>query len=354
MKKRVLVVLALLGTLLPVGGIFQSATAGSGSANSCTDGPDWWGHMEIPLITSPITLALEIPTTLDGSPVRHAYLCYSTSPAGYSGQDIAGGRIEVRNTWWVPGDNPQVHCTPQSNPSTLAPSCYAGTTPTYWLTTGTSYWGEENKQTLGFSVPITFCLTSCATVTPGLGTTGVIHGMWNVYETTDALNDGDALDGTHALSDAPPGTTGAGLRGVLLWYCANGSCQPLSSPLDLSAGAAVGSNPTNVTTGVWNGSDAGPAGTDIGGTATVGTPSVTACANGTCPTVSSVVAPTVGAGANTPWRTSECYSFFGLWCDQGYYYPAGEPVAAVQVGGTVIPVAGPPGCYSLTPQPLCQ
>jgi hypothetical protein len=338
MKKRVLVVLALLGTLLPVGGIFQAVSAGTGSANSCSDGQTNLQQFEYTVIASPITLAVEIPLGPDywGNTWRqHVRLCYSTSPTGYGDDpgegDIAGGSIEVA---YVPdyypdsyGDTVQANCTPQGNPSALAPSCSsssqgitcangmcAGASP------GTSTIGQ-NEYGWTVTIPLTVCVVACTTISPTVGPTGWLHVQGGP-------------------TGAPSGTsTGAGVSGVQLTYCSTTTgCVPLAGPLDLSAGVAVGSNPTNVTTGVWNGSDAGPAGTDIGGTATVGTPSATACANGTCPTVSSVVAPTVGAGANTPWGTYGCIDLV-VGCMQGVRYV--EPIAAVQVGSTVIPVSHP-------------
>jgi hypothetical protein len=227
MKKRVLVVLALLGTMLPVGGLFQAAVAGTGSSASCSDDPYPYAHYEIPLITSPITLTMEVPQGPDGDGtvyVRHVRLCYSTSPAGYGGDDITGGSVQVGYNWFD-SEFVKVDCTPQSNPSALQVSCHSGslgmtcvngTCAGAWPGTMSS---SQHQNGYTVTIPIAVCVVACTTISPTVETTGWLHVQGGP-------------------TGAPSGTsTGAGVGGVQLTYCSvTTGCVPLAGPLDLSAG----------------------------------------------------------------------------------------------------------------------
>ena len=103
---------------------------------------------------------------------------------------------------------------------------------------------------MAFFVPVTVCQANCYCLDIGfcdngatkvtVAKTGVIQGLVDVGRTAD-INDGNPYpsDGTGAIAQAPPGTTGVGVKGVLLTLCVDGGCLPFSTPLDLAAGVAV-------------------------------------------------------------------------------------------------------------------
>lgn len=230
--KRLSMVLVMLGALLPSGWWLGPATAGTGSPNDCSG----WQHAEwrIPILTSPITLGIAV---WDGTPEYQGgqttvRLCYSTSPAGASQPDTTGGSVEFKNVPWdVPGDQTTVGCNPQSNPSGVVASCYAGTSPTVGY--GNGYILHDDN-TVRFAIPVTACLGSCHSATPTLGPTGVVFGF-------DELVD----DFWHPSNSRPAGTSlGYRMTVPYLTLCANGGCQSLSTREDVG----IGANPGNVQT----------------------------------------------------------------------------------------------------------
>lgn len=253
--KRNIVFVAVVA-LLGIVGVHSPAQAGTGSPNECS-GPGDYGEWRIPLLTSPITLGIVV---FNGEGAHPRYrLCYSTSEPGDSGPDTTGGNIEYgSNVYWPNerGDYSWIECSPQSNPSGVAASCYigqddhGGTTAcvgscAYVAADPQVHYGEDccstypavSEQTLAFSFPITACYGSCVSHSESVGPTGVLSGQ---LEPTDPWRE---------IAGPPAGTSvGAGYRLTYLTYCVDGSCTPLTPETYIGAGAAVSTGPSGVIT----------------------------------------------------------------------------------------------------------
>jgi hypothetical protein len=182
MKRFTAVALLVLSTLGLVG-----AQPGRASSNYCNDGLTSPGGKEVALITSPITLGVEV-----GTNPPNAMLCYSTGSPG-AGNTVTGGDI-----------HPYVGASPTSggaivfcgaDPNVVVPvNCNNGVgytaSPTYSVSGGL----------VSVNVPFSVCTGGCFTTNPAVASTGVIVG-------------------TLAPTSGPSGTTGAGygLSKVEVW-----------------------------------------------------------------------------------------------------------------------------------------
>lgn len=116
---RVRNVLAALGAaaLLIAG---TPASAGTSWSTLCSDGI---GYLEMPILTTPITLAAEIAWA-PGGDHQTVWLCYSTTPVGQPGT-ITGGALAV-DIWANTTNNPGVYvglgCYPDFTTG-VGPSC---------------------------------------------------------------------------------------------------------------------------------------------------------------------------------------------------------------------------------------
>ncbi|HWL35307.1 MAG TPA: hypothetical protein VNQ77_03865 [Frankiaceae bacterium] len=88
MRIRTLVAAFGAATLL-VGLGAAPASAGDGPSEYCGDGIPSSGHVEVPLVNTPVTLGLEVVY----SPAGQVHICYSTTPYGQPGG--IGGEIAI-------------------------------------------------------------------------------------------------------------------------------------------------------------------------------------------------------------------------------------------------------------------
>jgi len=301
--KRILILLLLLtGALLPVIGPLGSAEAGSGSPNSCSSG---WYSWRVPIMTSPITLTLEVgnvdPALNGWTPLL--VLCYSTSQEGGSGPDTTGGSITLYD-----GYDDTARCTPQDNSSTVTTSCG---------------WNDS-----GLAV-------ACATDPPVANGACSAGGNASVVE-----EETDRTDISSVWFNTPRRIT------IPIWFCAAGTCashtQTVTKP---DAEVHIDVWPT--TDSVWHSNAYRPSGTGFGtGTAA---PNVSFCYQGSCQPVTSSD-QRVGAGVNQSLVGTVgalICTPSGPPCAPGGFRIDDGDIAAVQVGTTVIPVwSTGPWCVS--------
>jgi hypothetical protein len=102
----------LCGALLSLGLAGVPAHAGQGASQLCNDGIG--PGTEIPIVSTPVTLHLEISAT---SPA-YLQVCYSTTSVGSTAPTVTGGEIAVYD---ITG-NAWVFCAPD-NTTVLAVSC---------------------------------------------------------------------------------------------------------------------------------------------------------------------------------------------------------------------------------------
>ncbi len=170
LKNRLLSITAAGGLAALAFGLgpVTQAFAGTPQSTACSDGV---GNDDVPILTNPITLGLEI-----GSPALAAEghggwtggtyftLCYATSPTTNTGPETAGGTV---GGGLSAASTPYVACIPDSDAYStstggVAPSCAISTSGT----SGT---------TILFSIPFGVCAGSCNT-NPFPNNTGAIIG----------------------------------------------------------------------------------------------------------------------------------------------------------------------------------
>jgi hypothetical protein len=104
---------------------FAPGHAGTGTANWCGDNIHG-GGMDVPVLTYPITVGVEIfyPATSTG--VQQLRICFSDTPPGQPSR-VLGGEIAVgvwTNTGTVdPGASVRLECIPDLGPTGLWPTC---------------------------------------------------------------------------------------------------------------------------------------------------------------------------------------------------------------------------------------
>jgi hypothetical protein len=160
-----------LTTVVLLAGLIASAIpahAGTGTSGYCND--DVGGEVEIPIITDPITLAVEIGTNDQFAHPVHAGICYSTTREGYTGSELTGGFISIDAD--PQGSNPFAGfgCVPDDNTQGAEVNCNVRTTPTYTVNQG----GANGGQVITVSIPFSVCVGQC--VNDALNTTGLIVG----------------------------------------------------------------------------------------------------------------------------------------------------------------------------------
>lgn len=175
--KRALVAISAAGlgaaavAVLPM----THVAAGSWPSTACEDAS---GNDDVPIMTSPFTLGVEIASpALAGvgfggyNGTNYVTLCYSTTPYGSPAPEITGGQLHagVSN-----GGSVIAYCAPDSNQQAVALSCGATLGPTYTLTPGPP---GSLGDTITVSIPFGVCLPQCTGTTLGVGATGILVGQ---------------------------------------------------------------------------------------------------------------------------------------------------------------------------------
>jgi hypothetical protein len=162
-----------LTTVVLLGGLIAIAVpaqAGQGASEWCSDNMGNPGRIEIPILTSPVTLGIEIgPPNGQGVIPQHVHICYSTTPTGSSGSELTGGNITV-NPLNVGSNGVGVECIPDDNAQGVTVDCSGSTYPTYTVNPG----GTNGGQVITVSIPFSICVGQCAN--DELNTTGLIVG----------------------------------------------------------------------------------------------------------------------------------------------------------------------------------
>jgi hypothetical protein len=227
----------------------EPSRAGPRAPNACSDGQYSDALTDVSILTSPITLGLELGNPTGPYP-GHVALCYSTSPKGYSGSDTTGGHLAVNvlAPWNGPAPANAV-CVPEDNtPAGALLACRAELgRPVVGIHPDSN---GGSGDTVSFVIPVMVCTAPCTSLSPGISDTG-------------------AFIGGVTWVPAPPGQVGGSYRidYVELWI--NGAHYGSSSPVD--AGVTVNPNGVQYGTG--------------GGGAWVGTPG---------DTLATVIIPIVG------------------------------------------------------------
>ncbi len=257
--------------------------AGTGPSQVCEDGA---GNDDIPLLTTPVTLGLEVgspalaPAGLGGRGGNYVTLCYSPTPYGSTAQVLTGGAISVHlveSGSTVSTD--ETACYPDGFESLIV-NCDGSETASYTVTPASPP-GEGAMITA--SVPFTICAGTSVTGTPACGAGAPALGSTGLIVTS------------LALGGAPlAGETGGTVASTGALYVDG----VLQVPFGTSAGAGV-SNPPSI-------------GGGLGG------PGLPVCV------------------------LSSCVSIPGAWVGSN-----GAPLGSVDIAGTVLPIASPlpgPAC----------
>jgi hypothetical protein len=175
MKRIIAIAFLVLSTLGLVGSPPSRATS-----SYCNDGLSSPGGKEVALITSPITLGVEI-----GPNPPNVMLCYSTGAAG-AGNTVAGGDIHPYAGAGTTSGGAVLYCG--SDPNVVVPiNCNSGAgytaSPTYSISGGL----------VSVSIPFSVCSGGCFTSNPTILSTGVVVG-------------------TLTPASGPSGSTGAGYQ----------------------------------------------------------------------------------------------------------------------------------------------
>lgn len=115
------VLVSVAATVAVLGGLASPASAGTPYSTWCSDGI---GFLEIPILTSPITLAAEVNRAPGGN-IQQLQLCYSTTAYGVPG-GVIGGNVLIRYDITT---NPAtfrltVQCNPDSGISVGPITCF--------------------------------------------------------------------------------------------------------------------------------------------------------------------------------------------------------------------------------------
>jgi hypothetical protein len=152
---------------------------------------------EVPLLTSPVTLAVEIGAF--GSAVDHVGICYSTTAEGSSGPEAAGGDVAY---YIGPTDSdPLPIAVGNSSDPGSAVQATAGSfdSPAYTVSPG----GGSGGQVVTVFIPVSVCASQC--VAPTLGTTGVMVGtLSKPHVVVGGTNQDYELTGLCVLVDGAP------------------------------------------------------------------------------------------------------------------------------------------------------
>lgn len=119
---RIRTLVAAFGAATLLAGLGTTpASAGDGPSTYCGDGIPSSGHVEVPLVNTPVTLGLEVIY----SPAGDVHICYSTTPYGQDGG--IGGEVAliVRADTAKPSVTAHVLCV-QDEP------VFVGTQPLCW------------------------------------------------------------------------------------------------------------------------------------------------------------------------------------------------------------------------------
>lgn len=173
LKSRLLSLTAASGLAATVlaAGPAQHVLAGPPGAPSgyCNDGIGQ--EFEVPILTSPITLAVELGS--NGSQTHpHLGLCYSTTPEGSSNGEAAGGSAG----YYVDLGNPTgVNVYSFSDPGAAIQASTDDTVaPTWSIVPGTN---GTTGDTIAVSIPFSLCLGGCDTFSPTINPTGLLIGQ---------------------------------------------------------------------------------------------------------------------------------------------------------------------------------
>ncbi len=170
LKSRVLSLTAGAGLAVSMAVGVSPVAHAAGPSQYCNDGAgnEW---KEIPIITSPVVIAMEIGSA--GSPLNpHVAVCYGTAPEGTTAPQAAGGYVTVDAN---PYSNPLWVGAASLSDSNSAEQINVGTgvTPTYSLSQGPA---GSTGDTIQFAVPIAVCSGQCLNQNPAVNPTGLIVG----------------------------------------------------------------------------------------------------------------------------------------------------------------------------------
>ncbi len=143
----------------------------AGPSQYCNDGlgNEW---REIPIITSPVLVAIEIGS--DGTPLNpYVAVCYGTAPEGSTSPQAAGGYVAVDANPY--GNTPSVSAASVSDPNSAEQlNLGGGAAPTYTLTPGPA---GSTGDTVNFAIPVAICSGQCLNANPAVNPTGLIVGQ---------------------------------------------------------------------------------------------------------------------------------------------------------------------------------
>jgi hypothetical protein len=173
--RKLLGIVAALAIVAPAGLIVSAppASAGQGWSHSCDDDPTG-GDKQIPILSSPITLALEVGH--DGSLANpHVEVCYATTPESYSGGETAGGAIGA----YALCQDCYAPIEAYSYPDNEGPSVQVNGVADLWYPTFTVTPGPAGTtgDTITVDIPVLVCSGQCYVYgSEHAGSTGLLVG----------------------------------------------------------------------------------------------------------------------------------------------------------------------------------
>ncbi len=188
----------------------RPAVAGSGWSHSCDDDPTG-GDTQIPILRSPVTLAVEIGPK--GSVPNHVEICYATTPESDQGAEVAGGALGVNALCQSCYAPVQVYDN-ADNYSLIGSSFGEAWIPTFTVTPGPPGTAGD---TITVFVPFIVCAGQCVT-NANVAPTGAIVGQLQAqpapgqYGVSYQLTSLQVWANGAKLVDLTPAQVGAGVN----------------------------------------------------------------------------------------------------------------------------------------------
>jgi hypothetical protein len=125
MRIRMLLAATVATLLVPV--LAAPASAGTGTANWCGDGITGPGGTDIPVLTSPLTVGVEIFRDPLNAGMQQVRVCFSDTPPGQPSM-VVGGEVAL-GVWTdtgtaTPGGYVRLECIPDIGMSGVWPTCH--------------------------------------------------------------------------------------------------------------------------------------------------------------------------------------------------------------------------------------
>jgi hypothetical protein len=162
MRIRIPLVAIAASLLVPV--LAAPAAAGTGTGNWCGDGITNPGGLDVPILTYPLTVGVEVFNNPLDPRMQQIRVCFSDTPPGQPSR-IAGGSVAL-GVWTDtgsarPGGYVRLECLPDVGPTGAWPSCHlpigANVAP-----------GDVRAATYSTGYCLVMVGTNCAAYLPGV------------------------------------------------------------------------------------------------------------------------------------------------------------------------------------------